>query len=53
MGVQEESFLTDPSQPEIDIWVKNVALEGMQNPRKRHAWTSILSTSRPPTAATL
>jgi type IV secretory pathway TrbF-like protein len=26
-----KSFLTDPSQPEIDIEVKNVALEGMQN----------------------
>jgi type IV secretion system protein VirB5 len=25
-----KSFLTDPSQPEIDIEVKNVALEGMQ-----------------------
>ncbi len=27
-----KSFLTDPSRPEIDIEVKNVALEGMQNP---------------------
>ena len=27
-----KSFLTDPSKPEIDIEVKNVALEGMQNP---------------------
>ena len=28
MGVQEESFLTDPSQPEIDIWVKNSPSKG-------------------------
>jgi type IV secretion system protein VirB5 len=27
-----KSFLTDPSQPEIDIEVKNVALEDMQTP---------------------
>ncbi len=27
-----KSFLTDPSKPEIDIEVKNVALEGMQTP---------------------
>jgi type IV secretory pathway TrbF-like protein len=27
-----KSFLTDPSKPEIDIEVKNVALEGMQAP---------------------
>ena len=27
-----KSFLTDPSKPELDIEVKNVALEGMQNP---------------------
>lgn len=27
-----KSFLTDPSKPEIDIDVKNVSLEGMQNP---------------------
>src|SRR6266576_3948378 len=27
-----KSFLTDASKPEIDIEVKNVALEGMQNP---------------------
>jgi type IV secretion system protein VirB5 len=27
-----KSFLTDPSQPEIDIEVKNVALEDMQAP---------------------
>lgn len=27
-----KSFLTDPSKPEIDIEVKNVALEGMQSP---------------------
>ena len=27
-----DSFLTDPSKPEIDIEVKNVALEAIQNP---------------------
>jgi hypothetical protein len=27
-----KSFLTDPSKPEIDIEVKNLALEGMQTP---------------------
>ncbi len=27
-----KSFLTDPSKPQIDIEVKNVALEGMQTP---------------------
>jgi hypothetical protein len=38
-----ESFLTDTSQPEIDIEVKNVALEGMEGTcRTRPAWTSIL-----------
>ncbi len=27
-----KSFLTDPSKPEIDVEVRNVALEGMQAP---------------------
>jgi len=44
-----KSFVTNTSQPEIDIEVKNVALEGMQNSPYKAAWIFIWCTSPSPT----
>ena len=46
-----KKFLTNTAVPEIDIDVKKVALEDMQSPPTRRAWTSTWSITRPPIIA--